>query len=150
MSKKSILVNEIAHKDLSKLVVQFNSNFGQLVGSMIQFFKKTGINPNEPLKDNPSILVKKLDNRIVSFLKVQERDILKPMRADIYQYHKSNDDRVHAERDFLTSKLNETNDKLDNILMEIRKQRQVHLEVVLFLDSKNKTGLLNRVQSILK
>lgn len=150
MKKKSILVNETIHKELSRLTSQFNTNFGQLVGEMVLFFKKTGINPKAPLKENPSILVKQLDKRIVSFLKVQERDILKPMRADIYQYHKSQENISSTEREFLISQFNELTEKVEGISKELKKQRQVQLEIAVFLDSKNKSGLLTRVQYILQ
>ena len=58
----------------------FNSPIGGLIESMILYFKRTGINPMDGIKENPSSMIKVLDKRIVSFLRVQERDILKPMR----------------------------------------------------------------------
>ena len=86
MKKKSILIKEFHHKELVKISRTFGSQYGDLIESMILYFKKTGINPIEAINENPAAMVKVLDKRIVSFLKVQERDILKPLRNEVYQY----------------------------------------------------------------
>ena len=73
--KKSIIINQIAHKELTKLSESLRMKYGNLIEAMIFYFKRTGIDPKDEIKNNPSIMVKALDKRIISFLKVQERDI---------------------------------------------------------------------------
>ena len=54
MNKKSILIDEKSHKELSKLSESLGLNYGTLVQEMIYYFKKTGINPKEAENKNPS------------------------------------------------------------------------------------------------
>ena len=86
MSNKSIIINEKSHSELVKLSKTFKMNYGCFVSEMIYYFKKTGIDPKEAQNKNPSELIGSLDRRIVSFMKVQERDILKPLRQEVFNY----------------------------------------------------------------
>ncbi|OAB26923.1 hypothetical protein SAMN05444395_11826 [Flavobacterium fryxellicola] len=86
MTKKSVIIDTKSHSELTKLTESLNMNYGSLVEEMIYYFKKTGIDPKDAVNKNPSIMVAALDKRIVSFLKVQERDILKPLRQDVFNY----------------------------------------------------------------
>ncbi|GAB1858324.1 hypothetical protein MHTCC0001_31610 [Flavobacteriaceae bacterium MHTCC 0001] len=111
MTKKSIIISAKHHKELSKLSTAYKMPYGAFVESMILYFKKTGINPNEPANENPSALIKTLDKRIVSFLKVQERDILNPMRNEVYESTKQQEDNFKN----LVSNLNHLLKKMNTL-----------------------------------
>lgn len=152
MAKKSIIINHKAHKELSKISETLNCNYGSLVESMIYYFKKTGINPMDAVNENPSIAVKALDRRIVSFLKVQERDILKPLRNEVYQYNINQNKRAAELKKTYTSfiqKLNEIDvNRTKAVVREMKMQQKAIQEILTFLDQHNKSGIHDRIKKI--
>ena len=100
MTKKSILIEEMPHLELKKLAEALNMNLGALVHEMIFYFKKTGIDPKDAANKDPSAMVTSLDERIVSFMKVQERDILKPLRQEVFNYQNSQKIEIDKSKDF--------------------------------------------------
>jgi hypothetical protein len=50
-------------------------------------------------------LVSALDRRIVSFLKVQERDILKPLRQDVFDYQNSQKIEIDKLKDLIEERI---------------------------------------------
>ena len=94
MTKKSIIIDEKAHTELGKLSESLRMNLGVLIQEMIYYFKKTGIDPKDAVNKNPALMVAALDKRIVSFLKVQERDILKPLRQDVFNYQNAQKEEI--------------------------------------------------------
>ena len=166
MAKKSILIKEFHHKELVKISKTFGSQYGDLIGSMIIYFKKTGINPLEAINENPATMVKVLDKRIISFLKVQERDILKPLRNEIYQYsseqRKQYDDLSKWVKDTIikinqfdnertkniTEELDKVKDELGRLKGKIHKQQDAFIEIAELIDAKNKSGIKGALKSI--
>jgi hypothetical protein len=170
MTKKSIIIDQKAHNELGKLSESLRMNYGSLIEEMIYYFKKTGIDPKDAVNKNPSLMVAALDKRIVSFMKVQERDILKPLRQDVFNYQKMQEEETiklvnilnkllnqHSE---ITSKIekkylanmNKIND-LDTgrtklINTELEKNRKAMLAICEFLDEKNKSGIIDKVKTI--
>ena len=170
MTKKSILIDEKSHKDLSKLSESLGLNYGTLVQEMIYYFKKTGIDPKDAENKNPSLMVAALDKRIVSFLKVQERDILKPLRQDVFDYR----NMQKAEIDRLTSLIKQhldiqsdivkeikTNyienmkridktdaDRTNSINSELEKNQKAMLWLCQLLDDKNKSGVIDKIKTL--
>ena len=153
MKKKSLLISAKHHKELSKLSEAFGFSYYRLVEEMILYFKKTGINPKDFKNDNPSVLVKKLDNRIIAFLRVQERDILKPLRLEVYNYSQS----VEASNKRLVTNLNnaissiQDNDKerYKRLDLEFKKQRRALVAIAQIIDKKDKSGLISKISQIL-
>lgn len=161
MKKKSILIKEFHHKELVKISRAFGLQYGNLVESMISYFKKTGINPNEAINENPSAQIKALDKRIVSFLKVQERDILKPIRNEVYQYSLDQIKEISKLNSWVKKAIvqldkNNSNrhDKISNLLVKqeskLQKQEQAILLIAKLLDENNKTGIQGKLKSIFK
>jgi hypothetical protein len=154
MIKKSIIINQKYHKDLRQLSQALNLPLGTLVEHMILYFKKTGIDPKDASNKNPSVMVKALDKRIVSFLKVQERDILKPMRNEVYLYSKEQQEKIEN----LTLSLKELLDKMNGadkdrtqlVQQELIKQQNSILAIAQNLDPKNRSGLTNQIKDIFK
>ncbi|MCL7762679.1 hypothetical protein MPF19_04570 [Polaribacter sp. Z014] len=166
MAKKSILIKEFHHKELVKISKTFGSQYGDLIESMIIYFKKTGINPIEAINENPAAMVKVLDKRIISFLKVQERDILKPLRSEVYQQSKEQKeefstlskwvkDAILRINQFdstrtkdLTKELDKINGELDKLKNKIHKQQDAFIEIAELIDAKNKSGIKGTLKSI--
>jgi hypothetical protein len=172
MSKKSILIEEKPHKELAKLSESLRLNYGTLVEEMIYYFKKTGINPKDAVNKDPSAMVSALDKRIVSFMKVQERDILKPLRQDVFNYQNIQ----KAEIDILTSLINKqlkiqseiiseiktaylanmnlinnTDAKRTNTInIELEKNQKALLLLCELLDDKNKSGAIDKIKTLFK
>ena len=170
MTKKSIIIDEKAHAELGKLSESLQMNFGALIQEMIYYFKKTGIDPKDAVNKDPSLMVAALDKRIVSFLKVQERDILKPLRQDVFNYQNAQKEEIskliisinklleqHSERTTEIKKahfenLNKINsndvERTKMVVAELQKNRQAILLLCQLLDDKNKSGTLNKIKSL--
>ena len=159
MKKKSILIKEFHHKELVKISKVFGVPYGDLVQSMILYFKKTGINPVEAINENPATMVKVLDKRIVSFLKVQERDILKPLRSESFQYSKEQkkqfselsswiQDVVIKLNDYDKGRTRLINTELGKIEKKISQQQKAFFKIAALIDAKNKSGIKGTLKSI--
>ena len=98
MNNKSIIIDPKSHLELTKLSETFKMNYGSFVSAMIYYFKKTGIDPKEAQNKNPSEMIATLDKRIVSFMKVQERDILKPIRQEVFIYQNNQKEELEKLR----------------------------------------------------
>ena len=170
MTKKSIIIDEKAHTELGKLSESLRMNLGALIQEMIYYFKKTGIDPKDAVNKDPSLMVAALDKRIVSFLKVQERDILKPLRQDVFNYQNAQKEEIskliisinklldqHSERTTEIKKahfenLNKINsndvERTKMVVAELQKNRQAILLLCQLLDDKNKSGSLSKIKSL--
>ena len=170
MAKKSIIIDPKAHSELTKLSESLRMNYGTLVQEMIYYFKKTGIDPKNAVNSNPSVMVAALDKRIVSFLKVQERDILKPLRQDVFNYQKMQNEEIgklidsinnltkqNSERTSAVmkayadnmSKIQSTENSRTNLVnSELEKNRKAILVLCQLIDDKNKSGALDKIKSI--
>ena len=161
MKKKSILIKEFHHKELVKISKTFGSQYGDLIESMILYFKKTGINPIEAINENPATMVKVLDKRIVSFLKVQERDILKPLRNEVFQYSKEQKEQFSNLSKWVKDAVIKINDFDENrtklIIKEVKileiklnQQQKAFIEIAELIDIKNKSGIKETFKSLFK
>jgi len=152
MTKKSVLISVYHHKELKKLSEAFNLNYYKLIEEMIIYFKKTGINPAESQNENPSKGLKELDKRLISFLKVQERDILKPLRQEVYNYSQDQNKEFQKVYKNLINVLNRMNEleseRANKLLLEIEKQQKGIMAIAELIDSKNKSGLINKINKI--
>jgi hypothetical protein len=159
MKKKSILIKEFHHKELVKISKTFGSQYGDLIESMILYFKKTGINPVEAINENPAAMVKVLDKRIVSFLKVQERDILKPLRNEVYQNSKEQKeqfsnlskwvkDAVIKINDFDKNRTFQIINEVEKLEKKLNQQQKAFIEIAQLIDTKNKSGIKGTLKSL--
>ncbi|OCK44207.1 hypothetical protein BA195_05855 [Tenacibaculum soleae] len=166
MKKKSIIIDEFHHKELVKISNVFGAKYGDFTESMILYFKKTGINPLETTNDNPATMIKVLDKRIVSFLKVQERDILKPLRNEIFEYSAEQKkqyenlskwiqdaiikvNKFDSERTQTTNqKLKIISQKIEDIEKNMKKEQEAIYTICELIDQKNKSGLKGKLNSI--
>ena len=152
MKKKSIIIKEVSHREIKVLSETFGIPIGALVENMIRYFKRTGINPKDALNENPSAMIKVLDRRIVSFLKVQERDILKPVRDEVYMNGKNQilklEELTNSLREVL-GKMNSADEKRTLLVKsELLKQKNCLVEIASYLDQKDRSGLNQRIKEI--
>ena len=161
MKKKSILIKEFHHKELVKISKTFGSQYGDLIESMILYFKKTGINPIEAINENPATMVKVLDKRIVSFLKVQERDILKPLRNEVYQNSKEQKEQFSNLSEWVKDAIIKINDfdknrtfqiinEVEKLEKKMNQQQKAFIEIAELIDTKNKSGIQETLKSLFK
>lgn len=170
MAKKSIIIDEKAHSELGKLSESLRMNLGALIQEMIYYFKKTGIDPKDAVNKNPALMVSALDKRIVSFLKVQERDILKPLRQDVFTYQNDQKESTnklissvnkilaqHAEQTAKLTKnylekvniINQADaERTKMVISELQKNTQAILLICQHLDDKKKSGTMAKLKSL--
>lgn len=115
-----------AAKKLAELAEKYKTDKKDLIGKMIEFFYRTGHNPQDFKMEGSAAAIKTLDKRVVSFFREQENQILKPMRAvletlelTLLEFRKESPTAKHFDQLLGNQKL--LNTKFDEILEE-RKQ----------------------------
>lgn len=88
--RKSVLVSAVTHQQLERLGEKYNLSHKDLVGAMAQFFITTKADPRDVKADVPDVALKKLtdkvdglDKRMIGFIREQERELLKPILAEV-------------------------------------------------------------------
>lgn len=154
MKNKSIQIQEKHHKELKKLSESLGQSYGKLVEKMILYFKRTGIDPDDLKNESPSHKIQQLDKRLVSFLKVQERDILKPLRQETYDYYQKLDKTFEEAKSHINKNIAQVdkNSKIRTniVLKELAKQQEALVSICENLDPKNKKGLKTSFTKIFK
>ncbi|TQI71424.1 hypothetical protein JM79_2357 [Gramella sp. Hel_I_59] len=152
MAKKSILISAYHHKELAKLSEAFGYSYYKLVEEMITYFKKTGINPLDSKNENPSKAVRELDKRLISFIRIQERDILKPLRQEVYDYSQEQKHEIQNSYKILIEELSRIDryerERANTALAEIKKQRKAVIAIAKLIDAKNKSGILSKINNL--
>ena len=172
MTKKSILIDEKPHSELRKLSEALHMNLGTLIQEMIYYFKKTGIDPKDAVNKDPSSMVIALDKRIVSFMKVQERDILKPLRQDVFNYQNSQKIEIDKLKDIIEKQINNQSEnirttekkyleflnKINNtdrertklVNAELEKTQKALVILCQLLDDRNKSGAIDKIKTLFR
>jgi nucleoid-associated protein YejK len=88
--RKSLAVSLGTHQQLERLGDKLGLSNKELISVMVQFFAITKLDPRYPKADSPDVVLKKLtdkvdalDKRFIGFIREQEKEILKPMQADV-------------------------------------------------------------------
>jgi hypothetical protein len=138
---------------------------------MIYYFKNTGIDPKDAVNKNPSAMVSALDKRIVSFMKVQERDILKPLRQEVFNYQNSQKIEIDKLKDLIEEQISkqsenstaakkmylENMNKINNfdsertklVKAELDKTQKAIIQLCELIDEKNKSGTIDKIKALL-
>lgn len=170
MTKKSIAIEEKPHSELKKLAEALNMNLGALIHEMIYYFKKTGIDPKDAVNKDPSAMVTALDKRIVSFLKVQERDILNPLRQDVFNYQNSQKIEIDKLKDLIEEQISKQsenskaakknyleymnkinhfdNERTKLVKNELDKTQKAIIHICELIDEKNKSGAIDKIKTL--
>ncbi|UZS00211.1 BfmA/BtgA family mobilization protein [Chondrinema litorale] len=79
---KTVLMDETDHIKLEKLCSMHGRNMKEFTSQMIDFFDRTGMDPTDERNTNLKEAIKELrkeNNRIISFIKQQEKTKLEPI-----------------------------------------------------------------------
>jgi hypothetical protein len=69
--------------DFEKLAQQYGLTNKGLLAAMVQYFKATNADPRDSKTDNPTDAIKALDRRLISFIKQQEKEQLRPIKDEL-------------------------------------------------------------------
>ncbi len=69
--------------DFEKLAQQYGLTHKGLLAAMVQYFNATKADPRDPKADNPTDAIKALDRRLISFIKQQEKEQLRPIKDEL-------------------------------------------------------------------
>ena len=69
--------------ELGKLASSYGLSKKGLIVAMLQYFKATKADPRDPKADNPTDAIKALDRRLISFIKQQEKEQLRPIKDEL-------------------------------------------------------------------
>ncbi|WP_461102974.1 BfmA/BtgA family mobilization protein [Spirosoma koreense] len=84
---KSVDIAPEFYEDFTRLADQYGLTNKALLEAMISYFKATKADPRDAKADNPTDAIKALDKRLISFIRQQEKQILKPMHDNMAALH---------------------------------------------------------------
>ena len=120
---KSVAIVESTHSHLKKLSSNLDMTQGDFIAHAVEYFKKTGINPSEPIQSPREELTKvnKRINDVIAFIRTQESLYLKPiLEASVKelaaQRQKSVSEGDEKQTDDLLIYLKNTNELVDMII----------------------------------
>jgi hypothetical protein len=80
---KQVLISVDLFAEFERMADSYGLTKKGLLEAMIFYFKSTKADPRSPKADNPTDAIKALDKRIVSFIRQQENDLIRPMSDDL-------------------------------------------------------------------
>lgn len=80
---KQILISADLFAEFERMADSYDLSKKGLLEAMIFYFKATHADPRDPKADNPTDAIKALDKRLVSFIRQQENELLRPISDDI-------------------------------------------------------------------
>ena len=80
---KSIDVAPETHEAFTRMAEEYGMSNKDLLACMVQYFNVSKADPRNPKADNPTDAIKALDKRIISFIRQQEKEQLRPMASDL-------------------------------------------------------------------
>ncbi len=81
--EKLVRISEEAHKTLNSLAAKKNRSLKDFVEQAINYFQVLGLDPKEIDSESIRAEIKKLDTRIVSFFKTQEKQMIQPLLEEL-------------------------------------------------------------------
>lgn len=112
MKYKTISVNPEAFEEYEKLCKHYEMNKGEFLETIIKYFRETKVDPRDSKQIDVKGLERKIsetDKRIISFIKMQEKEILKPLQIEIEKISKE------LSKTDLSTKLKVINDNIVDI-----------------------------------
>ena len=87
---KTVALTPGTHHQLNQMAHRMDLSMKDLITLMLHYFAVTGQDPRQHKADDPATALKKLtdkvdslDKRFIGFIREQEKEILKPMHADV-------------------------------------------------------------------
>jgi hypothetical protein len=91
---KQVSVSPALFTEFERMADSYGLTNKALLESMIRYFQATKADPRDPKADNPTDAIKALDKRLISFIRQQEKQILKPMHDNIMLLDESSRDNM--------------------------------------------------------
>ena len=79
----TLSVDRTTAEELGRMANSYGLSKKALVVAMLQYFKATKADPRDPKADNPTDAIKALDRRLISFIKQQEKEQLRPIKDEL-------------------------------------------------------------------
>lgn len=80
---KQVSLSPALFADFERMADSYGLTNKALLETMIRYFQATKADPRDPKTDNPTDAIKALDKRLISFIRQQEKQILKPMHDNM-------------------------------------------------------------------
>lgn len=80
---KQVSVSPALFADFERMADSYGLTNKALLETMIRYFQATKADPRDPKTDNPTDAIKALDKRLISFIRQQEKQLLKPMHDNM-------------------------------------------------------------------
>lgn len=76
---KQVSLSPALFGDFERMADSYGLTNKALLETMIRYFQATKADPRDPKMDNPTDAIKALDKRLISFIRQQEKQLLKPI-----------------------------------------------------------------------
>lgn len=80
---RHIVVGEARFADFEKLARSYDLSNKEMLETMIHFFKVTQMDPRHVTSTSAADAIKALDRRLISFIRQQEKEQLRPMKDEL-------------------------------------------------------------------
>ena len=80
---KPLQIHSETHKNLRKLSGEHGRSMKEFIAQMVNYFKRTGIDPLDIKTENSTSAIKALDKRLIGFIKTQEKEKLIPLLDEL-------------------------------------------------------------------
>jgi hypothetical protein len=117
MTYKHVAISQQSFDHLDALAKSWKMDKKEFVENIITYFRLTGDDPAATKKDNTAVAIKKLQNSVISFFQVHEKDHLKKIVTDFEETRKE----LALSQTTLTNEINtaiETGRKEDRTAIE--------------------------------
>lgn len=82
---KQVALSPMLFTEFERLAESYGLTNKGLLEAMLRYFKATKADPRNPKAEHPTEAIKALDKRFVSFIRQQEKEVLKPMHDEMTQ-----------------------------------------------------------------
>ncbi len=79
----TLSVDRATADELGRMASSYGLSKKALIVAMLRYFKATKADPRDPKADNPTDAIKALDRRLISFIKQQEKEQLRPIKDEL-------------------------------------------------------------------
>jgi len=107
----TLSVDRTTAAELGRVASSYGLTKKGLIVAMLQYFKATKADPRDPKADNPTDAIKALDRRLISFIRQQEKEQLRPIKDELIlisrKLYEMNDEKTGVGRIEHLRKINE-------------------------------------------
>ncbi|RAJ90052.1 hypothetical protein LX87_05531 [Larkinella arboricola] len=82
---KQVALSPALFTEFERMAESYGLTNKGLLEAMLRYFKATKADPRNPKAEHPTEAIKALDKRFVSFIRQQEKEVLKPMHDEMTQ-----------------------------------------------------------------